>query len=137
MMQKFILSIGMSLLIFGQAANAQQSCAADDLVCVANLAIDAAGKNSDQAILGVITIGAVGYGIYKLSTADSKTEEAQMIAKEYFEGLGIRLNNPDSHLRISTLKSIPYRDSNKNSVELYNLDSIRNKANLLSIDYRF
>lgn len=97
--------------------------------------LNTGGPTGSGGAVMAVGLVAVGYGIYKISSSGDTLEEANMRAQEIADGLGIRLNEISSPLRISTMK--PILNSNPNISSERKVLRRKNKINLLDIEYRF
>jgi|TARA_B110000211_G_scaffold211567_1_gene250549 hypothetical protein len=96
--------------------------------------VDLNDDSSKGAAAGIVLgLAAVGYGIYKMTSSDDTPAEANLRAQELSNGYGIRLNNINTPLRISTMRSVSYntfseaKDGDGNQSNLH--------LNMLTIDY--
>lgn len=134
----FLLSISVTVACITHSDD-HDWCASDDIDCRLDQLAEA-NESTGNAILGLIGVGALGYGIYKLSSNQDSAEETKLRAEEFILGLGIQLNNPQSSLRISTLKSKVGLESNGYRHLDINNSIKKNKnsyTNILSVDYNF
>lgn len=123
----------MFILPFSQTALGQTSCSANDAACLAALAGNIAESNSNQATLGLIAAAAAGYGIYKLTSSEDTPEEANLRAQEMSNGYGLRLNNINAPIRISTMRPASYNALGQAKADDENQSNLR--LNMLSVEY--
>jgi hypothetical protein len=90
-------------------------------------------SSSANGALALVGVAAVGYGIYKMTSSDDTPEEANLRAQEFSNGYGLRLNNINAPIRISTMGPVSY-----NAVDVAKDDG-GNKSNfrlgMLRVEY--
>ena len=132
-MKKFFALIIFFTIPFSQTALSQDSCSANDAACLARLAARVGEKNANANVLGLLALAGVGYGIYKLTSSDDTPKEANLRAQEISNGYGLRLNNINAPIRISTMRPVSYNTFGQAKEDDGNQSNLN--INMLDIEY--
>ena len=133
-MNKFIATISILVLTFSQIASADcpsYQTELSDGTCV-NLN---EGNSSSNGAMVLVGVAAVGYGIYKMASSGDTPQEANLRAKEISDGFGIRLNNINAPIRISTMRPFSYTAFGKAQEEDENQSGVN--LSMLHIEYNW
>lgn len=134
-MKKFIAVSALFILLFSQTAIVQADNCPSTHTQLSDGSCFALNESSSSANSALLLLGAaaVGYGIYKISSSDDTPEEANLRVQEISNGYGIRLNNIDAPIRISTLK--PLSNNTLDQVKDDNGVQLNQKVGVFNIEY--
>jgi hypothetical protein len=124
----FFLSLCQSILVHSADCPNTQTQLSDGTCVPLN---DVPSSSSGAAAL--VGVAGLGYLVYKMTSAGDSPEESKLRTQEISNGYGLRLNNINAPIRVSTFRS-PLSNPISN---LKNANGISRKedVSLISVDY--